>query len=114
MTIDITPLTPAQLDREIDAMVNATAPRVFAVVAESPDLIDARVLAWGLAFDEHVVTTCEETSGFAAHASVTSARRFFERGHAVTKATIKLCWPAARDAPVAIPATPVLPRAARG
>lgn len=48
------PLCPrAQFTELIEGMVADFAPQVFAVVQEYGDRVDARIAAWGIAFDDH-------------------------------------------------------------
>ncbi|MBB5155941.1 hypothetical protein [Saccharopolyspora phatthalungensis] len=50
----MTPLCGADMFAAIvDGMVADFAPRVFAVVQEYGDRVDARIAAWGIAFDDH-------------------------------------------------------------
>lgn len=44
----------------VDGMVTANAPRLFAVVQECGERVDARIAAWGLAFEDHVAVILGE------------------------------------------------------
>ena len=44
----------AEFAQLIDGMVADTAPRLFAIVHEYGDRVDAACAAWGMAFDDHV------------------------------------------------------------
>lgn len=82
-----TTLTPSEFAREMNALVEESAPRMFAVVEETEDKQDGWVRAWGLAFEEDVVTMTPEFA-LVVHQSVTSARRFYQHG----KRRITLRW----------------------
>jgi hypothetical protein len=43
----------AEFDELIDEMVAEDAPRMFAIVQERGDRLDARVAAWGMAFEDY-------------------------------------------------------------
>lgn len=48
----IPPLCEAEFAEMVDEMIAGEAPRVFAVVQEYGERVDARIAAWGLAFDD--------------------------------------------------------------
>lgn len=60
------PLEPicdrAEFDELIDEMVAEDAPRMFAIVQERGDREDARVAAWGMAFDEYAALVSADGS----------------------------------------------------
>lgn len=43
---------PDRFDQVLESMVADHAPRVFAIVQEYGDRVDARIAAWGIAFDD--------------------------------------------------------------
>ncbi|MEV7868115.1 hypothetical protein AB0P17_18900 [Streptomyces sp. NPDC088124] len=71
------PDRPAGFDQEIRALVNATAPRLFAVVEEfacENGELDARVAAWGLAYADGGGTHVTSVDG-GAWLTLTSPER---------------------------------------
>lgn len=69
-TVSLSPSLPGRpdgFDQEIHDLVAATAPRLFAVIEEfatEGDERDARVAAWGLAFDDGSAQVTSVDGGF--------------------------------------------------
>jgi hypothetical protein len=63
---DPTGLAPVGDEQEfatlVGSMVRAGAPRLFAVVQEYGERVDAHVAAWGMAFDDHTVVASTDRS----------------------------------------------------
>jgi hypothetical protein len=62
---------------EMRMMVAEDAPRVFAIVQEYGDRVDARLAAWGLAFEDHAdAITVGNGMHLSAHSPNALVRRF--------------------------------------
>ncbi|PRW62376.1 hypothetical protein CEP50_15875 [Actinopolyspora mortivallis] len=82
----------------LTGLVADTAPTLFAVVQEYGSRIDARVAAWGLAFEDHAeVVAVDRTLHMRLRRPENALRRFTVRPHVRTR----LVWfdPAARTHP---------------
>ncbi|GAB3483641.1 hypothetical protein [Amycolatopsis cihanbeyliensis] len=67
----------AEFRRELESMVADGAPRLFAVVQEYGERVDAWVVAWGMAFDDHVeVVAAEGKQWMSLRAPERALRRF--------------------------------------
>jgi hypothetical protein len=62
----------------LEEMVADEAPRLFAVVQEYGQRVDARIAAWGIAFDDHVEVVARGMQGGLR--TPEDALRFFNRG----------------------------------
>ena len=60
-------------------LVNAFAPRRFAICEEHGDRIDGRVFAWGLAFEDSALLCDDEQAYTGRFRSPDSAMRLFAR-----------------------------------
>lgn len=86
---DISTLTPlcgaAEFAELVAEMVADEAPRLLAVVQEYGELVDGRIAAWGMAFDDHteIISVDGDTSmslpspqraarGFSHHPTITA------------------------------------------
>lgn len=83
----------------VDNMVADIAPRLFAVVQEYGDRVDATCAAWGMAFDDHAEVVGVEGVR-ASLRSAENALRYFRCGSHITP---RLVWvnPAAATEPEA-------------
>jgi hypothetical protein len=83
-------------DRELQAMVNETAPKAFAVVAEwecEDGGRDACVLAWGLQYEGGRASVVDEEGRRAMH--LESAERAVPCFARLTGGAVRLVWTAA-------------------
>jgi len=66
------PCEPDPLDtfvKDLRAMVVDNAPRLFAVVQEYGERVDGRIVAWGMAFDDHAeIVSCDRSMRTSAKA----------------------------------------------
>jgi hypothetical protein len=72
----------------IQDMVDDEAPRLFAIVQEYGERVDAVVAAWGMWFGDRVVAFSDD-GGMLVLRSVENAMRMFRGGSDVTP---RLCW----------------------
>jgi hypothetical protein len=72
----------------LEGMVADNAPRVFAVVQEYGDRVDARIAGWGMAFDDHV----DVVGGGATHLGSPSPEDVVRRFRFGTRITSRLVW----------------------
>lgn len=84
----------------VDELVIDTAPRLFALVEESGELVDGWVAAWGMQFEDHVEVVAAGRGLRLSVASAELARKMFSR-----LGTMRLVWcpPAALAEPSASP-----------
>jgi hypothetical protein len=87
------PCSEEEFAEEVRELVAADAPQVFALVEEYGERLDGRVVAWGLAFDDHVDVLGVNGVRHASLPSVERAHKAFSR-----RRKIRLVW--------ASPATP--------
>ncbi|WP_016697734.1 hypothetical protein [Actinoalloteichus spitiensis] len=73
----------------IESMVADFAPRMFAVVQEYGDRVDARVAAWGIAFDDHAAVVAVDGGLRMNLSSPEHALRGFNWGPDITA---RLVW----------------------
>ena len=73
----------------LDEMVAAEAPRVFAIVQEYGQRIDAQIAGWGLAFDDHAEVTAVDANQWMRLRSPAGALHGFRFGSHVTA---RLVW----------------------
>ncbi|MET0235985.1 MAG: hypothetical protein ABW224_15175 [Kibdelosporangium sp.] len=66
--------------RLVGSMVRAGAPRLFAVVQEYGERVDAHVGAWGMAFDDHTVVASTDRSMRVSARSAEDALFMFNSG----------------------------------
>jgi hypothetical protein len=71
----------------LESMVADEAPRLFAVVQEYGKRVDARIAAWGIAFDDHAEVVARGVQGRLR--APEDALRFFNRGSHVRA---RLVW----------------------
>lgn len=76
----------------VTGMVTDHAPRVFAVVQEYGDRVDARVAAWGLAHADHVDVIGADGTIHLGAPHLESLLRRYDRPGGVSAAVV---WPAA-------------------
>lgn len=69
----------AEFDEEVDELVAEEAPRVFAVVQEYGTRADARIAAWGMAFEDIAEVVGVDRSMHLRLRSPERATRFFQR-----------------------------------
>lgn len=62
----------------LESIVADTAPRLFAIVQEYGERVDARIVAWGIAFDDHAEIAARGIQG-SLH-TPEDALRFFNLG----------------------------------
>ncbi len=72
----------------LEGMVADNAPRVFAVVQEYGERVDARIAGWGMAFDDHV----DVVDGNVAHLGSPSPEAVVRRFGIGTRITPRLVW----------------------
>lgn len=75
----------------VSEMVTDYAPRVFAVVQEYGDRVDARIAAWGLAHADHVDVICMDGS---IHLSAGGPESVLHRFDGRDDASAHVIWPA--------------------
>jgi hypothetical protein len=86
---------PEEFARLVTEMVTDDAPRVFAVVQEYGDRVDARIAAWGLAHPDHVdVIGVDGAVHLGAAAPETVLRRYGRR----VNTSAHVVWPSATPA----------------
>ena len=73
--------------QEVRELVAADAPQVFALVEERGERLDGRIVAWGMAFDDHVDVLSVNGVRHASLPSVERAHRMFSR-----RRKIRLVW----------------------
>ncbi|WP_298182858.1 hypothetical protein [Saccharomonospora sp.] len=80
---DIPPLCDeTEFAFELENMVADHAPRLFAVVQEYGDRVDARIAAWGIAFDDHAeVVSVERGLRMSLQAPENALRGFHFGSH---------------------------------
>ncbi|WP_258175058.1 hypothetical protein [Actinopolyspora mortivallis] len=71
-------------------LVSENAPRVFAVVQEYGLRVDARIAAWGIAFEDRAEVVAVEENLRMRVSSPEAAVRFFHLG---TRVRARLVWP---------------------
>jgi len=86
--------TEEEFAQEVAELVADEAPRVFALVQEYGERIDGRVIAWGMAFDDHAEVVGVHRRLRGSFPSAGRARRAFSR-----RAKIRLVWVDAETAP---------------
>ncbi len=79
----------------IDELVAEDAPRVFALVEECGERVDARILAWGMAFEDHAEVVGVYRGVYGRFRSAENARRTFAR-----RRTVRLVWATPERFPV--------------
>ncbi|WP_244515211.1 hypothetical protein [Actinopolyspora xinjiangensis] len=80
----------------MSGMVTDTAPRVFAVVREYGERVDAHVAAWGMVFEDHAeVVSVDGTVRMRVSEPERAARRFGFGSHI----RARVVWPRAGGAP---------------
>lgn len=72
----------------IEEMVADEAPRLFAIVQEYGERVDARVAGWGMSFGDHAVAVTPN-GGAMVMRSAESTMRLFRGG---PHHTARLCW----------------------
>lgn len=80
---------PKEFDALVEGMVNDFAPRMFAIVQEYGERVDGRIVAWGMAFEDHAQVVDTSGSMHMATRSADDALRGFARGRNVTP---RLVW----------------------
>lgn len=102
--------TEEEFAQEVAELVAEDAPRLFALVQEYGERADARVIAWGMAFDEYAEAVSVGRGRHGTFPSAERARQAFFR-----RAKVRLVWtdaettprsdddPAARQEPVRQP-----------
>ncbi|MDA3643718.1 hypothetical protein LZ318_12255 [Saccharopolyspora indica] len=78
-------------------MVTETAPRLFAVLQEYGERVDVRIVAWGMAFGDHVEIISIDSSLCMKLRSPADAQRAFTWGSHVTG---RLVWASGAAEPV--------------
>jgi hypothetical protein len=73
----------------LDEMVADHAPRLFAIVQEYGERVDAKFAAWGMAFDDHVDVI---GVGGSVHVGAPSADGLLRRFHFGNHVTPRLVW----------------------
>lgn len=93
---DEEPVSEEEFAEEVRELVAEDAPRVFALVEEYGERDDARVYAWGIAFDNHVEVINASGGLRMTFKSVELAQRRYSRSR-----KIRLVWtnPAATSPP---------------
>ena len=86
--------TEEEFAQEVAELVADEAPRVFALVQEYGERVDGRVIAWGMAFDDHAEVVGVHRRLRGSFTSAERARRAFSR-----RAKIRLVWVDAETAP---------------
>ena len=86
--------TEEEFAQEVAELVADEAPRLFALVQEYGERVDGRVIAWGMAFDDHVEIVSLGHGLRGSFPSAERARRAFSR-----RAKIRLVWTVAETAP---------------
>ena len=89
---DLPPLyDPAEFTDLVNGMVTDHAPRVFAVVEEYGNRVDAKVVGWGLAYDDHA-----DVIGVhgAVHLGVAAPDKVLTRFGWGDRLTAHIVWPA--------------------
>jgi hypothetical protein len=79
----------AEFSELLDEMVAEDAPRVFAVIQEYGDRVDAHIAAWGMAFDDHAVVASADGERFQTLTKPEHAVRLYTRG---TRVSSRLVW----------------------
>lgn len=69
-------------------MVSDEAPRVFALVEEAGVRADGRIVAWGMAFQDHVEAVSVNGHTRCSFSTMERVRRLFGAGR-----TVRLVWP---------------------
>lgn len=83
----------------IQEMVTEEAPRLFAIVQEYGERVDAEVVGWGLSFADRAVAF-DTTGRTMMLRTAENATRLFRRGPYVRP---RLCWAAPEEPPRAVP-----------
>ncbi len=86
--------TEEEFAQEVAELVADEAPRVFALVEEHGERVDGRVIAWGMAFDDHAEAVSVGRGLRGSFPSAERAHRAFSR-----RAKIRLVWADAETAP---------------
>jgi len=86
--------TEEEFAQEVAELVADEAPRLFALVQEHGERVDGRVIAWGMAFDDHADAISVGRGLRGSFPSAERARRAFSR-----RAKIRLVWADAETAP---------------
>jgi hypothetical protein len=88
--VDLSPLgDETEFAKLITDMVTDQAPRLFAVVIEYGDRLDAQLAAWGLAFDEHAyVVTIDGKNQYVVTEPESALRYIRDAAHT----TPRLVW----------------------
>lgn len=81
------PCSEAEFAEEVRELVAADAPQVFALVEEKGERADGRIVAWGIAFDDHVNVLSVNGGRHASLPSVEHVHRAFSRHR-----KIRLVW----------------------
>jgi hypothetical protein len=79
----------AEFGALVNEIVTEHAPRLFAVVQEYGNRVDARIAAWGMAFNGRAVVTSTRGGAFQTLARPEHAVRLFTRG---TRVSSRLVW----------------------
>ena len=79
----------AEFAELVETMVADSAPRLFAIVQEYGERVDAKFAAWGLAFDDHVDAI---GTGGAVHVGAPSADSLLKRFHFGSHITPRIVW----------------------
>ena len=77
--VGIEEYTEEEFAQEVAELVADEAPRVFALVQEYGERIDGRVIAWGMAFDDHAEVVGVHRRLRGSFPSAGRARRAFSR-----------------------------------
>jgi hypothetical protein len=87
---DLTPLCgEPEFAATLESMVADEAPRLFAVVQEYGERIDARIAAWGLAFADHAEVVSVERKRRVSLQAPENALRMFKFGSHIR---VRLVW----------------------
>lgn len=78
-----------EFNKLIESMVADFAPRLFAVVQEYGDRVDARIAAWGIAFDDHAAVVGVDGGLWMSLQAPENALRGFAWGSHITP---RLVW----------------------